>query len=123
MGGFDDAYNAIKIPLSNHKNVITANKEVLGKKINKLQILAKQNEVNLYLEASVVGGIPIVKTLEDNFKYDQLKEILGMLNETSNYALTKMIEKNVTYDEDLITAQKSVYAEVDSSKDFLELDI
>lgn len=123
MGGFDEAYNAIKTSLINHKNVITANKEVLGKKIDELQMIAKQNQVNLYFEASVAGEIPIIKTLEDNFKYDQLKEISGILNGTSNYVLTKMTENNVTYDEALITAQKSGYAESDPSKDVLGFDV
>ncbi|MCF6515738.1 homoserine dehydrogenase [Lactobacillus sp. S2-2] len=123
MGGFDEAYDAIKNSLKNSKNVITANKEVLGDKLYELQNIAGENKVNIFFEASVAGGIPIIKTIINNFKYDEIKEISGILNGTSNFILTKMIDDNQSYNEALIEAQMLGYAETNPKRDVLGLDI
>jgi homoserine dehydrogenase len=117
MGGLETAYSHIEEALKEGKHVITANKAVVAKYLEELTILARQvNRAFLY-EASVGGGIPIIKPLEDQININDIHEIKGILNGTSNYILTRMISENIELQEALGISQELGYAEADPTDD------
>lgn len=121
MGGRHPAFEYIKDLLSHHKNVVTANKAVIAAHFKELTTLAAQQQVQLRFEASVGGGIPIIKTLENNYQMDTITEIQGILNGTCNYILSAMAQGN-SFLKALKQAQEKGYAEADAHSDISGLD-
>lgn len=118
MGGDGDpAYSLIKQALQNKKSVITANKALLAKHGLELAALAEANNVGLYFEAAVGGGIPIIKMLREGLVANKISAIYGILNGTCNYILTTMERTGQDFDRVLQDTQKLGYAEADPSLD------
>lgn len=115
MGGVQEAYEIAKKALRNKKALITANKAMLAYHRYDLQQIA--NDIPIGFEASVCGGIPIIKALKDGLGANHILALKGILNGTSNYILTQMIQENQDFNTALEQAQKLGYAESDPSLD------
>lgn len=117
MGGVEPAFTFVKQALCAGKNVTTSNKELVAKHGAELLALAREHSVNFLFEASVGGGIPIIRPLMNSLTADQIMEITGILNGTTNYMLTKMGEEGMSYDVILKRAQEKGYAERNPAAD------
>tara|TARA_B100000427_G_scaffold323708_1_gene327606 strand:+ start:6470 stop:7729 length:1260 start_codon:yes stop_codon:yes gene_type:complete len=117
IGGETPAYDYIKNSIKSNKNVITANKEVMGKHGKELLGLAKKNNVFLLYEASVAGGIPIISPIVNDLSANKFSSIRGIINGTTNYILTKMSEENLELGDVLKEAQDLGFAEADPTSD------
>ena len=115
MGGVEEPYNVVKKALQNGKAVVTANKALLAYHRYELQDLAK-NQAFEY-EAAVAGGIPIINALRDGLTANHIESMMGILNGTCNYMMTKMANEGVAYDVILKEAQELGYAEADPTFD------
>lgn len=115
MGGVDEAYEVVKKALRNGKAVVTANKALLAYHRYELQEIAK--DIAFEYEASVAAGIPIINALRDGLSANHIESIMGIMNGTSNYMMTEMIENGVDYDSILKRAQELGYAEADPTFD------
>lgn len=122
VGGTDIAYECVKQALQNAKPVVTANKALIATYGEELFNIATKQDVSLLFEASVGGGIPIIKSLREGLASNNILSILGIINGTSNYILTEMIEKGVDYKDALSNAQQLGYAESDPSSDVCGYD-
>ncbi|MBC7326634.1 homoserine dehydrogenase [bacterium] len=122
IGGIEPAYSLIRKALENGKNVVTANKEVIARFGRELLPLAAEKRVDLYFEGAVGGGIPIIRPLKVCLAGNKIYSIVGVVNATTNYILTKMAEEQWTYEEALKDAQLKGYAEADPSYDVEGLD-
>lgn len=111
MGGVEPAYTFSKNALLAGKSVCTSNKEVVAKHGAELLAIAKANKVNYFFEAAVGGGIPIIRPLNTCLTADEITEITGILNGTTNYILTEMFEKGTAFEDVLKDAQEKGYAE------------
>lgn len=111
MGGVNPAYSFVKSALLKGKSVCTSNKELVAKHGAELLGIAAQKNVNFFFEASVAGGIPIIRPLEQCITADEILEVSGILNGTTNFMLTKMEKEGASYDGVLKEAQKLGYAE------------
>ena len=117
MGGVHPAYEFTKQLLESGKSVVTSNKELVATKGAELLKIAKEHNVNYLFEASVGGGIPIIRPLSQCLAANDVIEIAGILNGTTNFILTKMIRENMSFDDALKMAQKLGYAEKDPTAD------
>lgn len=117
MGGVNPAYDFTKRLLESGKSVVTSNKELVATKGQELLTIAKQNNVNYLFEASVGGGIPIIRPIYQCLAGSDIDEIAGILNGTTNFILTKMIKENMPFDTALKIAQELGYAEKDPTAD------
>ena len=117
MGGVEPAYTFVKAMLEAGKNVTTSNKALVAEKGSELIALAKEKSVNFMFEASVGGGIPIIRSLNSCLTADEIEEITGILNGTTNYMMTKMSEEGLEFDDVLKDAQEKGYAEKDPTAD------
>ena len=117
MGGIEPARTHILDAMSRGISVVTANKELLARDGATLAAAAEKNNVDLYYEASVAGAIPILRPLRESLVGDRVKKILGIVNGTTNYILTKMDETGASFKDALTEAQKLGYAETDPSAD------
>ena len=115
MGGVDGAFEVVKKALKSGKAVVTANKALLAYHRYELQDLAK--DIPFEYEASVAGGIPIINALRDGLSANHIESIMGIMNGTCNYMMTKMTNEGVSYDTILKEAQELGYAEADPSFD------
>ncbi len=122
MGGIDDAKQAIESALLAGKQVVTANKDVMAEYGHDLMKLADAQKCDLFYEASVAGGIPIIRTLEDGLASDRISSMMGIVNGTTNFILTKMKQENMSYEKALEKATELGYAEADPSADVDGLD-
>ncbi len=111
IGGHHPAQELIVQAFKNGKHVVTANKALLATQITKILRVAQQNNRQLKFEASVCGGIPIIKALREGLVSNKVDSLLGIINGTSNYLLTKMREESLSFSEALIRAKKKGYAE------------
>ncbi|KSV60604.1 homoserine dehydrogenase [Acetivibrio ethanolgignens] len=111
MGGINPAYEFVKEALERGKSVCTSNKELVAKHGAELLAIAKEKKVNFLFEASVGGGIPIIRPLNQSLTADEIQEITGILNGTTNYILTKMAKEGVSFATALKEAQEKGYAE------------
>jgi len=111
MGGLKPAYDYSKAALLAGKNVITSNKELVAEHGTELMAIAKEQNVNYLFEASVGGGIPIIRPLSQCLLANEIEEIYGILNGTTNYILTKMVKEGASFDDALAEAQRLGYAE------------
>ena len=117
IGGIHPAYEYIKSCLEKGKPVVSSNKAVVDACGSKLVRTAKEHDRNFYFEASVGGGIPVIRTLYHNYAGENVTEITGILNGTSNFILSKMKDEGSTFAETLKEAQRLGYAEKDPSAD------
>ncbi len=122
MGGLNVAYKFVKECLEHKKSVVTSNKELVAAKGAELIAIAQKNNINFLFEASVGGGIPIIKPLHLCLGANEIVEIAGILNGTTNFILTKMIDDNMSFDDALKLAQNLGYAEKDSTADIEGFD-
>ncbi|HHV29730.1 homoserine dehydrogenase [Acetivibrio mesophilus] len=117
IGGIGAAYKFTKEALSRGKSVVTSNKELVATHGPELLKLAKENGVNYLFEASVGGGIPIIRPLNRCLAANEMYSIIGILNGTTNYILTQMKKQGKDFDEALKEAQMKGYAEADPTAD------
>ena len=117
MGGVEPAYTFAKRAILSGRAFVTSNKELVAKHGAELLELAKQNSTNFLFEASVAGAIPIIRPLSQSLTSEEIYEITGILNGTTNYILTKMTDGGQDFEESLRQAQAFGYAERDSSAD------
>lgn len=117
MGGTEPAYTFAKASLERGKSYCTSNKELVAKYGPELLELAKEKGKNFLFEASVGGGIPIIRPLNQSLTADEIMEITGILNGTTNFILTKMSKEGLTFDEVLKEAQELGYAERNPAAD------
>lgn len=122
MGGLEPAFSYVKACLENGKSVVTSNKELVAQKGAELLALAQKNNLNFLFEASVGGGIPIIRPISQCLAANEMTEIAGILNGTTNFILTKMIREHMAFDDALALAQKLGYAERDPSADVEGID-
>lgn len=113
MGGTTFAKDCVEGALKAKKNVVTANKDLLAESGPYLLDLASKNGVDLRFEASVLGGIPIIRTLYESLAGNRITELIGIMNGTTNFILTKMSEEGLSYQDVLKEAQDLGYAEAD----------
>ena len=111
MGGIEPAYTFVKRCLLAGKSVATSNKALVAKHGAELLSIAKDHNINFLFEASVGGGIPIIRPLNSSLTADEIEEITGILNGTTNYMLTKMFYEGADYDSVLKEAQANGFAE------------
>ena len=117
MGGLHPAYEFVSSCLKAGKSVVTSNKELVAAKGYELLQYASENNVNFLFEASVGGGIPIIRPMAQCLAANEIDEIAGILNGTTNFILTMMIEKNMSFEDALKLAQDNGYAEKDPTAD------
>lgn len=117
MGTLDQAYDIIKQALNSKKHVVTANKDLIASRGQELVAIAKENGVDLFFEAAVAGGIPILRTLSTSFTADEISRVAGIINGTSNFILTQMATNNLSYSDALALAQDKGFAEADPTND------
>jgi homoserine dehydrogenase len=122
IGKVHPAKEFITAALQNGKHVVTANKDLIAQHGVELIDIAKENHVSLFYEASVAGGIPILRTLTANYLADEITNIRGIVNGTTNYMLTKMLENGTSYEEALSEAQTLGFAESDPTNDVDGID-
>ena len=122
MGGLHPAYEYTKQALEAGKHVVTSNKELVATHGAELLQLAREKNINYMFEASVGGGIPIIRPLTSCLAANDIYEILGILNGTTNYILTQMISEGDSFEEALKKAQENGYAERNPDADILGYD-
>jgi homoserine dehydrogenase len=117
MGGVEPAYTFVRAMLEAGKQVTTSNKNLVAAKGAELIAIAREHGVNFQFEASVGGGIPIIRPLHQCLTADEIEEITGILNGTTNYMLTKMADEGAEFNDVLRDAQAKGYAEKDPTAD------
>ncbi len=117
MGGLDPAGRHVRTAIERGKSVVTANKFLLAEQGHELFELAEARGVDLYFEAAVCGGVPVIRVLREALASDTVVSLRGIVNGTSNYILSKMAEERIGYDVALKGAQLAGYAEADPSLD------
>lgn len=122
MGGVKPAFDFVLACLNKGKHVVSSNKELVATRGYELLEAAKKNNVNFLFEASVGGGIPIIRPMSRCLAGNRISEVAGILNGTSNFILTKMIMDGMSFDEALKLAQDKGYAEKDPTADVEGLD-
>lgn len=122
MGGTGFAGDCIVEAMEKGKNVVTANKDLVAERGPYLFDLAAKQNIDFRFEASVLGGIPIIRPLYESLGGDQITELLGIMNGTTNYMLSKMAEEGLDYNDVLKEAQDLGYAEADPTADVGGLD-
>ena len=122
MGRIEPAKTFITRALQAGKHVVTANKDLLAVHGAELIAISKEHGVALYYEAAVAGGIPILRTLVNSLAADKVTRVLGVVNGTSNFMMTKMVEEGWSYEDALAKAQELGYAESDPTNDVDGID-
>lgn len=123
MGGEFPAYDIIKKALQSDKYVVTANKEVVAKHKTEFFKLASDHKKDIYFEAAVGGGIPLIRAFKVGYAANQIKRLYGILNGTTNYILTKIEDEGRDFEDVLTDAQRLGFAEADPSMDVDGLDV
>lgn len=122
MGGIEPAKTMILEALCAGKNVVTANKDLVAVHGRELLDAAQENQVDFLFEAAVAGGIPIIRPLKQCLAANEIDEVIGIVNGTTNYILTKMFEDGMDFSEALAKATELGYAEADPTADVEGLD-
>jgi homoserine dehydrogenase len=117
VGGLHPAYEWVRSALTSGKSVVTANKQLMAHYGSELLELARSRGVEVRFEASVAGGIPVLRALQEGLAGDRLVEVRGILNGTCNYILSRMQAQPIAFADALAEAQKAGYAEADPSED------
>lgn len=123
IGGVTPAREWIETALKNGKHVVTANKELIAKHGQELLAEARRNHVNLYYEAAVGGGIPIIHALKNSLAANNISKIVGIVNGTTNYILSKMYKEGADFEKVLAEAQALGFAEADPTDDVDGYDV
>lgn len=122
IGGTDPAYKYVKSSLEAGKSVVTSNKELVAKHGFELMNIAREKNINFIFEAAVGGAIPVIHGVRNCLKANKVNSVAGILNGTTNYILTKMIDEKQSFDVALKAAQELGYAEADPSADVDGID-
>lgn len=122
MGGIDPARQYLTEALKAGKSIVSANKDLIAVHGRELEALAKENKKDFRYEASALGAIPIVQPLKENLAANHFSEIVGIMNGTTNYILTNMAEKGLSFEDALAEATELGYAEADPTADIEGLD-
>ncbi|MGM0846119.1 MAG: homoserine dehydrogenase [Bacillota bacterium] len=122
MGGVEGTRELLLQALKRKKHVVTANKDLMALHGQELLETASRNGCDLFYEASVAGGIPILRSVADGFASDRIHKIIGIVNGTTNYILTKMSDEGKSYEDSLKEAQKLGFAESDPEADVEGID-
>ena len=117
IGGTDRAFDLVKSSLEHGKSIVTGNKALLAEHGQELFQVAEENDCPIYYEAAVAGGIPIIKTVQESLIGNHIQSVVGIINGTCNYILTRMTEAGLDYQEALGEAQQLGYAESDPTLD------
>lgn len=117
MGGVEPAKTFVLQALNAGKSVVTSNKELYCKYSHELEKAAKKNHCGLFYEATCVGGVPVIRALLDNLQGNTVKSMMGIINGTTNYILTKMSREGASYEDVLKEAQALGYAEANPTND------
>lgn len=122
MGGIEPARTYILQSLERGKHIVTANKDLMALYGSEIMAKAAEHKCDVFYEASVAGGIPIIRTLTEGFSSDRITKIMGIVNGTTNYILSKMSQEGAPYKDVLKEAQELGYAEADPTSDVEGLD-
>ncbi len=122
MGGIDEAREHMLKAFAAKKHIVTANKDLIALHGPELEQAAQENGCDLFYEASVGGGIPLLRSLSDGLVSDRIEQVMGIVNGTTNYILTKMDEDGQSYEDALADAQKLGFAEANPTADVEGLD-
>lgn len=122
MGGVEHTLNVLLEAIENKKHIVSANKDLVAEHGEILFDAAVRNETDLYYEASVAGGIPIIRSIVDGLSSDNIRKMMGIVNGTTNYILTKMSQDGSDFDDVLKEAQELGFAEADPTADVDGLD-
>ncbi|MFB6467534.1 homoserine dehydrogenase [Cytobacillus sp. Hz8] len=122
MGGIENTRGLLLNALKNKKHVVTANKDLMAVYGSELLTVASENGCDLFYEASVAGGIPILRSLVDGLASDRIQKMMGIVNGTTNFILTKMSKYGASYDNVLKEAQELGFAESNPTSDVEGLD-
>ncbi len=122
IGGIEPAFSFITAAMNKGKHIVTANKDLIAIRGKEIFSIAEANNVDFYFEASVAGGIPIISPLKQSLAGNRIQQVIGILNGTTNYILTKMSRDGSAFEDVLAEAQKLGYAEADPSADVDGLD-
>ncbi|WP_018757046.1 homoserine dehydrogenase [Paenibacillus terrigena] len=122
MGGIETTKEYLLEALERGKHVVTANKDLMALHGPEILAKAKEHQCDVFYEASVAGGIPIIRTLSEGFSSDRILKIMGIVNGTTNFILTKMSQEGASYADVLKEAQELGYAEADPTSDVEGLD-
>ncbi len=117
IGGVEPAKTFVLKALKSGKTVVTSNKELFAKHWPELEAAAKEMNAGLFFEASCVGGVPIIRTLQEGMQANKIQSIKGIINGTTNYILTKMDSEGSSYEQALKEAQRLGYAEFNPTAD------
>jgi len=117
IGGVDPPKDLVQAALNAGKPVVTANKELLAKHGPELFAIADDRGLDLLFEAAVAGGVPLMRVLRESLKGEPIRRVMGIVNGTTNYILTKMSETGMSYEDALAEAQAKGFAESDPSAD------
>jgi len=117
IGGCDEAKEYMIRAMKAKKHIVTANKLVIANWGEELFKIAEEEKVLFYYEASVAGGIPIIREIKESLTANRIQQIIGIINGTTNYILSKMTNDGISFDEALIEAQEKGYAEADPTSD------
>lgn len=122
MGGIDPAKDYILRSIKNKKNIVTANKDIMSRFGQEILGLGDKESVDVYFEASVGGGIPIVRPLKNCLVGNRMNMVMGIINGTTNYVLTRMSQDDIDFNKALFEAQEEGYAEADPESDISGAD-
>ncbi|MEK5477445.1 homoserine dehydrogenase [Paenibacillus sp. FSL R5-0407] len=122
MGGIASTKEYILEALDRGKHIVTANKDLMALYGSEILAKALEKQCDVFYEASVAGGIPIIRTLIEGFSSDRIMKIMGIVNGTTNYILSKMSQEGASYEDVLAEAQELGYAEADPTSDVEGLD-
>lgn len=122
IGGINPALDFVTRAIENGKSVVTSNKELIAKHGADLLALAARHGVDLQFEGSVGGVIPVIRALKESLEADNITEVIGIVNGTTNYILTRMTEDDMAYGDALAEAQRLGYAEADPTNDVAGID-
>ena len=117
MGGVEPAGELLLAALASGKPVVSANKELLANRGRELFDLADAKGLDLYFEAAVGGGIPLIRPLKESLAGERVRRVLGIVNGTTNYILTRMSDDGMSFEDALAEAQRLGYAEADPTAD------
>ncbi len=122
MGGTDPAYKYVKAALQRGKSVVTSNKQLVAEHGFELMNIAFEKNVNFLFEGAVAGAVPVIHSVRNTLMANDVKEICGIINGTTNFILSKMVKEGMSFDDALKDAQRLGYAEADPSRDVDGLD-
>ena len=117
LGGLSPSKELVTEAIKNKKHIVTANKDLIATHGAELFDLARENNVQIQFEASVCGGIPIINTLKQTLNANKFSKVLGILNGTTNYILSEMLSRGISFEKCLKEAQDLGYAEPDPTND------